>query len=121
MLSRRQTLKSLAALSASLALPACQAQERQQQQAETSQTRSLASAAQTFHPFDFDKRTVKLNNGIDMPIIGIGVWTLNPSEVSPAEIAARTISSMVFCPSSKVLWVCRFCVIKCCSPVVAKS
>ena len=80
MLSRRQTLKSLAALSASLALPACQAQERQQQQAETSQTRSLASAAQTFHPFDFDKRTVKLNNGIDMPIIGIGVWTLTPEQ-----------------------------------------
>ena len=46
---------------------------------------------------------------------GIGVWMLKPSEVSPAEIAARTISSMVFCPSSKVLWVCRFCVIKCCT------
>ena len=30
--------------------------------------------------FDFEKRTVKLNNGIDMPIIGIGTYRLSPDE-----------------------------------------
>ena len=30
--------------------------------------------------FDFKKRTVKLNNGIEMPIIGIGVFMLTPEQ-----------------------------------------
>jgi hypothetical protein len=30
--------------------------------------------------FDFEKRTVRLNNGIEMPIIGIGTFTLTPAE-----------------------------------------
>lgn len=30
--------------------------------------------------FDFQKRTVKLNNGIEMPIIGIGVFMLTPEQ-----------------------------------------
>ncbi|MCY7008065.1 hypothetical protein OCK72_05265 [Fusobacterium simiae] len=34
---------------------------------------SLLSFGAT-NKFDFQKRTVKLNNGIEMPIIGIGVF-----------------------------------------------
>ena len=30
--------------------------------------------------FDFKKRTVKLNNGIEMPILGIGVFMLSPEQ-----------------------------------------
>ncbi|KGQ70164.1 aldo/keto reductase [Chelonobacter oris] len=67
MVSRRQTLKTLAATSLFAILP-----------------NSLVKAAQVgenrFHPFDFEKRTVTLNNGIEMPIIGIGMWTLSPEQ-----------------------------------------
>lgn len=67
MLSRRQILKTLAGMLALTALPY-----------------HIANAAdfadQTFHPFDLQKRTVKLNNGIDMPIIGIGMWMLTPEQ-----------------------------------------
>ena len=60
MLSRRQTLQALAGTAALSMLP-------------SSMAANARSKNQTFHPFDFDKRAVKLNNGIDMPIIGIGV------------------------------------------------
>ena len=67
MLSRRQTLKTLAGAVALSMLP----------------YRVVAAAdsnGRTFHPFDLQKRTVKLNNGIDMPIIGIGVWMLSSEQ-----------------------------------------
>ncbi len=40
---------------------------------------SLMSFSET-NKFDFKKRTVKLNNGIEMPIIGIGVFMLTPEQ-----------------------------------------
>lgn len=40
---------------------------------------SLMSFAAT-NKFDFKKRTVKLNNGIEMPMIGIGVFMLTPEQ-----------------------------------------
>ncbi|WP_195340300.1 aldo/keto reductase [Fusobacterium sp. 1001295B_180824_G3] len=40
---------------------------------------SLLSFGAT-NKFDFQKRTVKLNNGIEMPIIGIGVFMLTPEQ-----------------------------------------
>ncbi|ABR74666.1 aldo/keto reductase [Actinobacillus succinogenes] len=67
MLSRRQTLKTLAGALALILLP-------------NAVIKAADSAGQIFHPFDFKKRTVKLNNGIEMPIIGIGVWTLTPEQ-----------------------------------------
>ncbi len=38
--------------------------------------------------FDFKKRTVKLNNGIEMPIIGIGVFTLTSEETENSVLVA---------------------------------
>ena len=31
----------------------------------------------TYEEFDFEKKTVKLNSGYEMPIIGLGTWTLS--------------------------------------------
>ena len=39
-------------------------------------------------PFDFEKRTVRLNSGYDMPIIGLGVYTLNNEDTEKAVLAA---------------------------------
>lgn len=63
MLSRRQTLKVLAGTLALTALPC-------------SVLNAADSTDRNFPAFDFQKRTVKLNNGIDMPIIGLGVLLL---------------------------------------------
>lgn len=66
--SRRQTLQALSAAAALGAWPDSMA------------AGSAGANKHAFHPFDFQKRTVRLNNGIDMPIIGIGVWTLSPEQ-----------------------------------------
>lgn len=71
MLSRRHTLKALAAAFTLSAFPAVFAQ---------SGSNRTDGAKPQFHPFDFEKRTVMLNNGIEMPIIGIGMWTLTPEQ-----------------------------------------
>lgn len=39
-------------------------------------------------PFDFEKRTVRLNDGHDMPIIGLGVFTLDDAATESACIVA---------------------------------
>ena len=38
--------------------------------------------------FNFETKTVKLNNGIDMPILGLGTWTLNNEEAEEAVYVA---------------------------------
>ena len=71
MLSRRYTLKTLVAIAVSAGFPNVFAQ---------SAVAGADGVSSQFHPFDFKKRTVTLNNGIEMPIIGIGVWTLTPEQ-----------------------------------------
>ena len=34
----------------------------------------------TYEKFDFDKKTVRLNSGYEMPIVGLGTWTLSNEE-----------------------------------------
>ncbi|MBQ6656940.1 MAG: aldo/keto reductase [Ottowia sp.] len=45
-------------------------------------------AAAKTAPFDFEKRTVRLNDGHDMPIIGLGVFTLDDAATESACIVA---------------------------------
>ena len=46
-----------------------------------------------------EPKTVKLNNGIDMPILGLGTWTLNNEEAEEAVYVA--IKNVVTCVCSK--------------------
>lgn len=46
------------------------------------------AASNAFHAFDLDKRTVQLNNGIEMPILGIGVWTQDPGQAERSVLHA---------------------------------
>ena len=39
-------------------------------------------------PFDFEKRSVRLNSGHDMPIIGLGVYTLSDADAESASLTA---------------------------------
>ncbi len=49
---------------------------------------SLSCYAENLHAFDFEKRTVELNNGIEMPIIGIGMWQLTPEQAERSVLSA---------------------------------
>lgn len=66
-------------------LTACTAQSSAQN-TDTDSVKQQAAQAQTAAKpvFDFAKRTVRLNSGYDMPIIGIGVFTLTDQEVETA-------------------------------------
>ncbi|MDO4230878.1 MAG: aldo/keto reductase [Lautropia sp.] len=93
--SRRQMLQHIAAPLLLSALPAVSRSQGNSapppdtdgktagaDQPPTGNPRAATGAAgkHVFHPFDFGKRTVRLNNGIDMPIIGLGVWSLSPAQ-----------------------------------------
>ena len=43
-------------------------------------TFSLRDGSASSQRFDFEKQTVRLNSGYEMPIIGLGTWTLNNEE-----------------------------------------
>lgn len=79
----------LTACLTALALTACTAQNSTQnivkQNANEGATQQTAQTQTAKQPvFDFAKRTVRLNSGYDMPIIGIGVFTLTDQEVETA-------------------------------------
>ncbi|MDO5639202.1 MAG: aldo/keto reductase [Neisseria sp.] len=81
--ARRNLLKTAAGLAALSLLPACRAEaEKTAAHATTANTAAANTGSTAFHPFDFNKRSVLLNNGIEMPIIGIGMWTLTPEQAA---------------------------------------
>ncbi len=49
---------------------------------------SAPAAGKKTAPFDFEKRTVRLNDGHDMPIIGLGVFTLDDATTESASTLA---------------------------------
>ena len=47
-----------------------------------------AATVSRTNPFDFNKRTVRLNDGREMPIVGIGVFTLNDEQTENSVLTA---------------------------------
>lgn len=45
----------------------------------------------TYEKFDFDKKTVRLNSGYEMPIIGLGTWTLSDEEAEESVYQALKV------------------------------
>jgi diketogulonate reductase-like aldo/keto reductase len=51
---------------------------------------SPVNVSEELSAFDFEKRTVTLNNGIEMPIVGLGTFTLTPEQASDSVYYALT-------------------------------
>lgn len=81
--TRRNILKAAAALLAAAAVPATSRIHAAPAGGKADEA-NAAKASNAFHPFDLDARTVRLNNGVEMPIIGLGVWTLSPEQAESA-------------------------------------
>ena len=47
--------------------------------------------------FDFEKGTVKLNSGYEMPIIGLGTWTLSDEEAEESVYQALKGKRITVC------------------------
>ena len=66
----------------------CTQSDKEQQQNATEKenttvkttTQSAANSEISLSEFDFDSKTVKLNSGYEMPILGLGTWTLSNEE-----------------------------------------
>jgi diketogulonate reductase-like aldo/keto reductase len=50
----------------------------------------LTKAVNAYPAFDFESKTVTLNNGIKMPIVGIGMFTLTPEQAESSVYSALT-------------------------------
>ena len=61
-----------------------QAAEEAQPQEQTDVQEETTEAS----PFDFERKTVMLNSGYEMPIIGLGTWTLSNEEAEESVYAA---------------------------------
>ena len=69
-------------------MAACTQSDKEQQQNATEKenttvettTQPAANSETSASEFDFDSKTVKLNSGYEMPILGLGTWTLSNEE-----------------------------------------
>ena len=69
-------------------MAACTQSDKEQQQNATEKenttvettTQPAANSEISSSEFDFDSKTVKLNSGYEMPILGLGTWTLSNEE-----------------------------------------
>ena len=84
----KKAIALLLAISALLVMAACtQSKGEQPQSATEKENTTVETTAQpaansetSSSEFDFDSKTVKLNSGYEMPILGLGTWTLSNEE-----------------------------------------
>lgn len=89
----KKAIAILFAISVLLMMAACSQSKKEQPQSSTEKentTAEITAQPTTEQPaangetsaseFDFDSKTVKLNSGYEMPILGLGTWTLSNEE-----------------------------------------
>ena len=70
-----------------LSLTGCGVKEAGQQSPDTQKQDGTKEAEM----FDFENKTVKLNSGYEMPIIGLGTWTLSDEEAEESVYQALKV------------------------------
>ena len=84
----KKAITFLLTISVLFVMAACTQSDKEQQQNATEKenttvettTQPAANSETSASEFDFDSKTVKLNSGYEMPILGLGTWTLSNEE-----------------------------------------
>ena len=84
----KKAITFLLTISVLFVMAACTQSDKEQQQNATEKenttvettTQPAANSEISLSEFDFDSKTVKLNSGYEMPILGLGTWTLSNEE-----------------------------------------
>ena len=84
----KKAITFLLTISVLFVMAACTQSDKEQQQNATEKenttvettTQPAANSEISSSEFDFDSKTVKLNSGYEMPILGLGTWTLSNEE-----------------------------------------
>ena len=84
----KKAITFLLTISVLFVMAACTQSDKEQQQNATEKenttvettTQPAANGETSASEFDFDSKTVKLNSGYEMPILGLGTWTLSNEE-----------------------------------------